>query len=98
MRVCYRLADSARDRAILGLAYQCGITPIDISKLTIEDLPKNDKTGEVEEWKYFTKARSKTREIWFSVITPELSHDLNDVLFTMGDKKNDKKQRLFYKN
>ena len=81
VRILYRIADSARDRAILCMAYQNGLAPVDISKLIIGDLPLED--SEVKEWSYYTKARSKTSEVWFGVITPELSHNLNDVLFAL---------------
>jgi integrase len=73
VRLLYSLADSCRDRLIVTLMYQCGPAPIDVAALNVGDLP-------VESWSYFEFSRSKTGEIWRSVVTPDISCELKAYL------------------
>jgi integrase len=104
VRKLYRLADSARDRGIISILFQSGLAPIDVSKLTIADFEDciikqegyENRPIELEAWTYRTGNRSKTGELYYQVITPEIAHNLNDMFFSLGNYQDvDKKQQVF---
>lgn len=78
IRHLYTIADSSRERLIIALMYQNGLSPIDVSLLNVGDLP-------VEEWAYFEKSRSKTGEIFRSVVTPDIAYELETYLKIRGN-------------
>src|SRR4030042_2872250 len=69
LRHLYTIADCSRDRLIIALMYQNGLSPVDVSLLNVGDLPS-------EEWAYYEKSRSKTGEIFKSVVTPDIVYEL----------------------
>jgi len=78
IRHLYTIADSCRDKLIIALMYQNGLAPIDVSLLNVGDLP-------VEEWAYFEKSRSKTGEIFRSIVTPDIAYELEIYLKIRGN-------------
>lgn len=78
IRHLYTIADCSRDRLIIALMYHNGLSPIDVSLLNVGDLP-------VEEWAYFEKSRSKTGEIFRSVVTPDIAYELETYLKIRGN-------------
>ena len=104
VRKLYRLADSARDRGIISILFQSGLAPIDVSKLTIADFEDcilktkgyEERPIELEVWSYRTGNRSKTGELYYQVISPEIAHNLNDIFFTIGNYRDvDKNIKVF---
>jgi hypothetical protein len=57
--------------------YQNGLAPVDVSLLNVGDLP-------AEEWAYYEKSRSKTGEIYRSVVTPDIAYELETYLKIRG--------------
>ncbi len=78
VRHLYKIADSSRDKLILALMYQNGLAPVDVSLLTVGDLPQ---TG----WSYYEKSRSKTGEVWRGIITPDIAYELKSYLTIRGN-------------
>ena len=78
LRHLYTIADGSRDRLIVALMYQNGLAPVDVSLLNVGDLP-------VEEWAYYEKSRSKTGEIFRSVVTPDIAYELKVYLKIRGN-------------
>jgi integrase len=78
LRHLYTIADCSRDRLIVALMYQNGLSPIDVSLLNVGDLP-------AEEWAYYEKSRSKTGEIFRSVVTPDIAYELKTYLKIRGN-------------
>jgi site-specific recombinase XerD len=78
LRHLYTIADSSRDRLIVALMYQNGLAPVDVSCLNVGDLPS-------EEWGYYEKSRSKTGEIFRSVVTPDIAYELRTYLKIRGN-------------
>jgi len=78
VRHLYMMADNSRDRLIVALMYQNGLSPIDISLLTVGDLP-------CSEWGYYEKSRSKTGEIIRAVVTPDEVYELQHYLKIRGN-------------
>jgi len=78
LRHLYTIADSSRDRLIIALMYQNGLAPVDVSLLNVGDLPS-------EEWAYYEKSRSKTGEIFRSVVTPDIAYELKVYLKIRGN-------------
>jgi integrase len=78
LRHLYTIADGSRDRLIVALMYQNGLAPVDVSCLNVGDLPQ-------EEWAYYEKSRSKTGEIWRSVVTPDIAYELKTYLKIRGN-------------
>jgi integrase len=78
VRHLYTIADSSRDKLILALMYQNGLSPIDVSLLNVGDLPS-------EEWSYYEKSRSKTGEIWRGVVTPDIAFELKTYMTIRGN-------------
>jgi integrase len=76
------IADSSRDKLIIALMYQNGLSPVDVSLLKVGDLPKT-------EWSYYEKSRSKTGEIWRGIITPDIAYELKTYLTIRGNPTND---------
>ena len=77
LRHLYTIADCSRDRLIVALMYQNGLAPVDVSLLNVGDLPS-------EEWAYYEKSRSKTGEIFRSVVTPDIAYELEIYLKIRG--------------
>ena len=65
IRQLYNFADSARDRLMVALAYQNGLSPADVANLTCGTIP-------FEPFKYYQSSRSKTGVIYHAVSTPEI--------------------------
>jgi integrase len=86
IRHLYTLADSSRDKLILALMYQNGLSPVDVSNLKVSDLPQT-------EWGYYEKSRSKTGEVWHGIITPDIMYELKTYLTVRNDP--DKNEPLF---
>lgn len=82
LRHLYTIADCSRDRLIVALMYQNGLSPIDVSLLNVGDLPS-------EEWAYYEKSRSKTGEIFRSVVTPDIAYELKTTLKIRGNPSKD---------
>lgn len=78
IRHLYTLADSSRDKLILALMYQNGLSPVDVSNLKVGDLPQ-------AEWGYYEKSRSKTGEVWHGIVTPDIAYELKTYLAIRGD-------------
>jgi len=78
LRHLYTIADCSRDRLIVALMYQNGLAPVDVSLLNVGDLP-------MEEWAYYEKSRSKTGEIYRSVVTPDIAYELETYLKIRGN-------------
>jgi integrase len=78
LRHLYTIADCSRDRLIVALMYQNGLSPVDVSLLNVGDLP-------LEEWAYYEKSRSKTGEIFRSVVTPDIAYELEIYLKIRGN-------------
>jgi integrase len=78
LRHLYTIADCSRDRLIVALMYQNGLAPVDVSLLNVGDLP-------MEEWAYYEKSRSKTGEIFRSVVTPDMAYELETYLKIRGN-------------
>jgi len=78
LRHLYTIADGSRDRLIIALMYQNGLAPVDVSLLNVGDLPS-------EEWAYYEKSRSKTGEIFRSVVTPDIAYELKVYLKIRGN-------------
>ncbi len=78
LRHLYTIADCSRDRLIVALMYQNGLAPVDVSLLNVGDLPS-------EEWAYYEKSRSKTGEIFRSVVTPDMAYELETYLKIRGN-------------
>jgi integrase len=78
LRHLYTIADCSRDRLIVALMYQNGLAPVDVSLLNVGDLP-------TEEWTYYEKSRSKTGEIFRSVVTPDIAYELKTYLKIRGN-------------
>jgi integrase len=77
VRHLYTIADNSRDRLIVALMYQNGLSPVDISLLNVGDLS-------LEEWSYYEKSRSKTGEIFRAIITPDIAYELKTYLKIRG--------------
>jgi integrase len=86
IRHLYTVADSARDRLIISLMYQNGLSPVDVSLLKVGDLPQI-------EWAYYEKSRSKTGEIWRGIITADILYELKTYLEIRGNPE--KSEPLF---
>jgi integrase len=88
VRMIYQVC-SLRDKIGLLLAYQCGLNPIDIEGLNIEDLPIFDEKGviDITEHKYFELYRSKTNMITQTCLSNELLHDLDLYLRSRGNPR-----------
>jgi len=78
LRHLYTVADGSRDRLIVALMYQNGLAPVDVSLLNVGDLP-------TEGWAYYEKSRSKTGEIYRSVVTPDIAYELETYLKIRGN-------------
>ena len=83
LRHLYLMADNSRDRLIVALMYQNGLSPIDVSLLNVGDLP-------LEPWSYYEKSRSKTGEIFRQVTTPDISYELKAYLKIRGNPSKEK--------
>lgn len=86
VRHLYTIADNSRDRLIVALMYQNGLSPADVSLLDVGDLA-------TKEWTYYEKSRSKTGEIFRSVVTPDMAYELETYLKIRGNPS--KKEPLF---
>jgi site-specific recombinase XerD len=69
----FNVADSARDRFIVAVAFQNGVLPVDIAALKIGEYP-------LVVWQIYTKSRCKTGAQWIGVSTPEACKELNAYL------------------
>jgi len=78
LRHLYTIADNSRDRLIVAVMYHNGLAPVDVSCLNVGDLPQ-------EEWAYYEKSRSKTGEIFRSVVTPDIAYELKTCLKIRGN-------------
>jgi len=78
VQMVYQIA-SLRDKVGLLLAYQCGLNPVDIEELNIEEMPIYDAEGKVQiiENQYFEVDRSKTGVLTQTCLSYELLHDID---------------------
>jgi hypothetical protein len=85
VRMVYQIT-SLRDKVGLLLAYQCGLNPIDIESLNIEEMPIYDSEGKVQimEHQYFEVDRSKTGMLTQTCLSHELLHDIDLYLRSRG--------------
>jgi site-specific recombinase XerC len=88
VRMVYQIA-SIRDKVGLLLAYQCGLNPVDIEGLNIEEMPIYDSEGKVQilEHQYFEVYRSKTGTLTQTCLSHELLHDIDLYLRSRGYPK-----------
>jgi integrase len=84
IRVLYSFAagdrdrfNAARNRLVISIMSQNGLSPVDVSELNVGDLPK-------EPWSYYEKSRSKTGEVFRAVVTPDIARDLETYLEIRG--------------
>lgn len=73
VRVVYGLAD-VRDRALILLLYQSGLSESDVSALNVEDIP--ELYGATEGHAFFQKQRQKSKQLQRTCISAEAIHDL----------------------
>jgi len=78
IRQLYNAAD-VRNKCILLFSYQCGLSPIDISQLNIENLPIYDSNCQIpiNDTVYFELYREKSNILTQAVMSSELLHDLD---------------------
>jgi site-specific recombinase XerD len=95
VRLLYRVAQNSRDRAILLMMYQSGLSPVDVC-LNIEQLDFYDKDGN---WKiplnedyYLMKLREKTNVLQQTCISREA---LEEIRITLQQRGFPKKGSLF---
>ena len=81
IRLLYTHAQNYRDRLIVALMFQNGLSPVDVSEIKVGNLP-------LKEWGYYEKSRSKTGEIWHGVVTPDILYDLEKLLKITGNPQN----------
>jgi site-specific recombinase XerC len=88
VRMVYQIS-SLRDKVGLLLAYQCGLNPVDIESLNIEEMPIYDSEGKVPimEHQYFEVDRSKTGMLTQTCLSHELLHDIDLYLKGRGYPK-----------
>ena len=91
VRVLYRMAQNARDRAILLTLYQSGLSPVDTCALNIEDFDFYDANGD---WKlspnedyYLGKLREKTNVLQQTCISRECLEEIRIMLQSRGYPK-----------
>ena len=85
VRMILELADNQESLAIC-LAYQCGLTPIDVVTQRWEAL-NYDFEGETTEFSFFKIKRNKTGEEAFCVINPDIKHYAKTVWKESGKLK-----------
>jgi len=73
VRVLYGLAN-VRDRALLLMLYQSGLSEADVSALNVQDIPQ--LYGKTEGHVFFQKQRQKTKMLQRTCISAECMHDL----------------------
>jgi site-specific recombinase XerC len=88
VRMVYQIA-SLRDKIGLLLAYQCGLNPIDIESLNIEEMPIYNAEGKMQiiDHQYFEVDRSKTGMLAQTCLSNELLHDIDLYLRSRGYPK-----------
>lgn len=91
IRVLYRMAKSARDRAILLVNYQSGFAPADTCALNVEHFDFYDKNGD---WQipnsddlYIGKLREKTNILTQTCISREALEEIRIMLQSRGYPK-----------
>ncbi len=91
VRVLYRMAQNARDRAILLTLYQSGLSPVDTCALNVEHFDFYDANGD---WKvsptedyYLGKLREKTNVLQQTCISRECLEEIRIMLQSRGYPK-----------
>jgi site-specific recombinase XerD len=91
VRVLYRMAQSARDRAILLTLYQSGPSPVDVCAINIADLDFYDVNGnwklESTEDYYLGKLREKTNVLQQTCLSRETLEEIRIMLQSRGFPK-----------
>jgi site-specific recombinase XerD len=91
IRLLYRMANNARDRAVLLVLYQSGFSEVDVAAMKIGDFPFYDKDGNwaipISEDIYHQRRREKTN-IWAQTcISREASEEIRIMLQSRGFPK-----------
>jgi hypothetical protein len=90
IRVLYRMAQNARDRAILLTLYS-GYSEVDVASMQIQQFPFYDKEGnwqiKISEDLYHARLRSKTKILQQSVINREALEEIRIMLQSRGFPK-----------
>jgi len=88
VRLLYRMANNARDRAILLVLYQSGLSPIDVVSLKIQQLDFYDKDGNwnipATEDYYLAKLREKSNILQQTCISRETLEEIRIMLQSRG--------------
>jgi len=91
VRLIYKMATNARDRALLLVLYQSGLSPVDVAGLRIEELDLYDENGNWRfkggEDKYIDRLREKTDVEYQTCISREALDDLRIYLQGRGNPK-----------
>jgi len=91
VRLLYRLADSARDRAVLLVLYQSGFSEIDAANMKIETFPFYDSNGNWQisstEDLYRKQRREKTNQWQYTCISREALEEIRIMLQSRGFPK-----------
>jgi site-specific recombinase XerD len=88
VRMVYGIA-SLRDKIGLLLAYQSGLSPVDIEELDIDKMPLYNEIGVIEtiEHRYFEVYRSKSNQLTQTCLSNEILHDIDLYLKSRGSPK-----------
>ncbi|MFB3889200.1 MAG: tyrosine-type recombinase/integrase [Candidatus Bathyarchaeia archaeon] len=91
VRLFYRMAKEARDRAILLVLYQSGFNEVDLADMLIGDFPFYDKEGNwaipLNDDLYHERLRCKTKVIFQTCISREALEDIRIMLQSRGFPK-----------
>jgi site-specific recombinase XerD len=91
VRLFYRMAKDARDRAILLTLYQSGFSEADVANMRIDDFPFYDANGEwnisATEDLYHARLREKTNILQQTCISREALEEIRIMLQSKGFQK-----------
>jgi integrase len=91
VKILYRFGESPRDRAILLTLFQSGVSEIDVCNVKIEDFDFFDDIGnwkiDTNEHLYWSNERSKSREIFQTMISSECLEEIRIYLQSRGNPK-----------
>ena len=88
VRILYKMAQNARDRAIILMLYQSGLNPVDICSLKIENFNFYDMNGDwripsTEDY-YLAKLTEKTGDLQQTCISREALEEIKIMLLSRG--------------
>jgi site-specific recombinase XerD len=91
VRLLYRMANNARDRAALLVLYQSGFSEVDVAAMNIEDFPFYNANGDwaipISEDVYHARLREKTNILQQSCISREALEEIRIMLQSRGFPK-----------